>query len=202
MRYWGGIAVLAMGVAGCGVSIDSPGTSGSTQGSTQGQTQQPASPQPSDPASQGTQGPATGKAPGEGVFLHRVPAESGRGSGVRTSASLDGDPSKRVYAESAALWVGCDGAPDNVNFTLDGRYRTLRGVVGFRTGAAPGVKAKVVAYGDGQPITAFQVDHDGGYQLQLVVTDVKVLSFAVTREAGECQPSQDSYLVVADGVLQ
>lgn len=95
-----------------------------------------------------------------------------------------------MYTESAALWVGCDREPDNVSFDLGGKYSVLEGQVGFRAGLAKGVVASVVAYGDGEPISAFQVDHDGGYHLQLVVSNVKTLSFAVTRQSGQCGPSR------------
>ncbi|MGL4742766.1 MAG: hypothetical protein ACRCXL_00045 [Dermatophilaceae bacterium] len=190
--------VLGFGATGCGVAIDSPPSA--TPGQPGSTTPAPSGSRSSTPSAPGPT--PTGRSSSEGVLLHEIPSESGRGSGQRTSATIDGDGSRRVYAESTALWVGCDGEPDNVNFALDGKFRTVRGLVGFRTGVGRGVVAEVVVYGDGAPITAFRVDHDGGFPMQVVVDGVDVLSFTVTRAAGTCSPSEESYLVIADGVLR
>ena len=192
-----GAAITAL--SGCGVSVDRTGPSAAASSAAQSSARSSSS---SSAAPTSSSSATPNAATSGGVYLFEVPAESGRGSGAHTSASLDGEASGQVYANSSALWVGCDGNPDIVNFTLGGKYQTLRGRVGFRKGVAAGVTATVTVYADGKPMMAFQADHDGGYPLQLLVTDVNILSMSVIKGEGECGNAQESYLVIADGVLR
>ena len=138
--------------------------------------------------------------PAGGQWLYAIKNESTRPVG-ETSAVLEGDSSGTVYAKSTSQFMGCEGTADQTSYQLDGSFTLFKAQVGLRTGTPAGIKALVDVYVDDALITRLQIDSDGGAPLQVVLTGGQTLTFIVSKGAGDCEYSEQGYLVFGDGQI-
>lgn len=119
-----------------------------------------------------------------------------------TSARLKG--TSDTFAHSTSLWVGCDGAADEVVLATGGRFRQLFGHLGLRDNAPAGLVVHTLVSVDGRPVQNVQLDsdHPSAVELNVVLTGVQRVTFQSEAVEGECSTSDDSYAVLGDGFVE
>ncbi len=201
---------MTLGLSACGTggSPEGPKPDPSTSTTDSAPFSGPTASERHSPAGTSTPAPtptttAPGKlaAPGSlqagGQWLYALKNESTRPVG-ETSAVLEGDASGTVYTKSTSQFMGCDGTTDQTSYQLDGAFTIFKAQVGLRAGTPAGIKAIVDVYLDDALITRLQIDDDGGAPLQVVLTGGQTLTFRASTGTGECEYSEQGYLVFGD----
>ena len=185
-------ALAAALLSGCAVTVgptttpDAP-TAESTPGPVETTTQPPTQPS-SEPAADRT-------------WTYDLVDSATRPAGA-TSAQLKGTTDS--YPNSTSLWVGCEGAADEVTLATKGQYKRLFGHLGLRDSVPAGIVVHTLVLVDGQPVQNIQLDSDdpAAVEVNVVLTGVQQVTFQSEAVAGQCGESDDSYVVLGDGYVE
>jgi hypothetical protein len=134
-----------------------------------------------------------------GIHLYRFPAvvDGAAGeSGRHTSTEIAG----RAYPQSTGAWVGC-GQPATLAYRIEGDYRRLKGTVGLAPHTPGGLTVRVTVTADGRELAVRDVTPARPAPIDLDVSTVRDLRFAVVRVGGECGTSSTAYGVLGDAYL-
>lgn len=191
-------ACTALLLTGCAVTIGPSSTSASTEPASP---EQPASPAQSvSPVSTQSPSPAQQTAQ-ERTWAHEV-VESATRPAEATVAQLKG--TNDTYLNSTSLWVGCDGATNEVVLAVNGQYKRLFGHLGLRADVPAGLVVHTLVLIDGQPVQNVQLDSDdpGAVEVNVALADARQVTFQSQAVQGKCTASDESYAVLADGYVE
>ena len=195
-----GPVAAAMLLVGCTVNVGAaPSPSASDLPAPAAQTPTGQAPGGGSPRS-ATSATPTSATPVNRTWTHGLVAAATRPAAA-TSANVKGGGS---YPNSTSLWVGCEGAPDEVTLAVNGQYKRLFGHLALREGVPSGLVVHTLILVDGSPVQNVQLDSGDPHavEVNVVLTGVKQVTFSSEAVAGQCAASDESYAVLGDGYVE
>lgn len=158
-------------------------------------------PQFTAPSTPATTSAATTSSAAERTWAYEVVSAATRPAEA-TSAIIRG--TTHTLNNSTSLWVGCEGAADEVTLATGGQYTRLRGELGLRDSAPAGLVVHVLVLADGDPVQNVQLDSDDAdaVDINMLLTDVDAVTIRSEAIAGECAASDESYAVLGNGYVE
>lgn len=197
-------ALAAALLSGCAVTVGPPTSPAAPASANPATPATPAS--PATPATPASPVETAGQAPveppsGDRTWAYEL-VDSATRPAEATSARIRG--TSDTYPNSTSLWVGCDGAADEVILATDGTYKRLFGHLGMRDNVPAGLVVHTLVLVDGNPVQNIQLDADdsGAVEVNVVLTGVQRVTFQSQAVKGSCGSSNESYVVLGDGYVE
>ncbi|MFG3037461.1 NPCBM/NEW2 domain-containing protein [Streptomyces sp. NPDC048330] len=121
----------------------------------------------------------------------------GGSSGQHVDAVLAGEG----FPRSTGAWVGCEGEPAGMTYTLNGRFTALVAKAGLRPHTPDGIVAEMVVETDGKPRTTVRVTRATAASVEIDLTGVDTLRLTAEKVQGTCGTSDTPYGAWGDAVL-